>query len=69
MAKICDFGWATYEPKSLRETICGTPMYLSPEVLKGKKYDHKIDVWAIGILAHELAEGDNPFQVRKRQDL
>ncbi len=39
MAKICDFGWSIYEPKEFRTTICGTPLYLSPEALIGKKYN------------------------------
>lgn len=66
MAKICDFGWATYESKNLRSTICGTPLYLPPEILKGKKYNSKIDIWAIGTLAHEIAVGDSPFGIKKR---
>lgn len=69
MAKICDFGWATYQSKSLRSTICGTPLYLSPEILKGKHYNHKIDIWAIGTLAFEIAVGENPFGVKRREDL
>jgi serine/threonine-protein kinase ULK/ATG1 len=54
MAKICDFGWAIYEPQGLRTTICGTPLYLAPEMLRGKGYDSKIDLWALGTLTHEL---------------
>lgn len=69
MAKICDFGWSIYEPKSFRSTICGTPVYLSPEILQGKKYNQKIDIWAIGTLAHEMITGTNPFDVQKEKDL
>lgn len=52
MAKICDFGWAVYEPQGLRNTLCGTPLYLAPEMLRGKRYDSKVDLWALGTLAH-----------------
>ena len=30
MAKICDFGWSTEIKDSMRETFCGTPLYVSP---------------------------------------
>jgi serine/threonine protein kinase len=47
----------------LRSTYCGTPLYLSPEILKGQKYDEKVDLWAIGILAYELLLGKSPFDI------
>lgn len=50
--KICDFGWAVVYEDKLRSTFCGTPLYISPEVLKGNSYGHKIDIWAIGILTY-----------------
>ena len=30
MAKICDFGWSTEIKENLRDTFCGTPLYVSP---------------------------------------
>jgi serine/threonine protein kinase len=47
----------------LRSTFCGTPLYLSPELLKGQRYDEKVDLWAIGILAYELFIGNSPFEI------
>lgn len=57
LVKICDFGWAVVQNNNLRSTFCGTPLYVSPEVLKGNKYDDKIDLWAIGIMAWEMKFG------------
>lgn len=40
----------------------GTPLYLSPEVIQHKPYDMKVDIWAIGCVAYNLATLEPPFQ-------
>ena len=62
LVKICDFGWSI-SSKSMRQTFCGTPLYVSPELLKRKSYNNKIDVWGLGILAYELLFGRVPFDI------
>ena len=42
---------------------------MAPEVLNGKKYNHKADVWSLGIVFFELVTGFTPFTGRDRQDL
>jgi aurora kinase len=51
LLKICDFGWSI-STNTMRGTFCGTPLYVSPELLKRKSYNNKIDVWSIGILTY-----------------
>jgi aurora kinase, other len=58
--KLADFGWSNMKDKN-RETYCGTPDYLSPEMIKGTAHDESIDIWAIGILTFELLAGRAPF--------
>lgn len=41
----------------------GTPYYVSPEVVKGVKYDFKSDMWSLGCLVYELACLRSPFEV------
>lgn len=53
----------------MRSTLCGTPLYLSPEVLIGDEYNEKIDIWAFGTLVYELFTGDNPFKIKNKFDL
>ena len=46
---------------NLAETVCGTPYYLSPELVWGKPYDAASDVWALGVVAFQLLTLKRPF--------
>ena len=63
--KLCDFGWSVHLDNKLRTTFCGTPIYVCPEILRGKEYDQKIDIWALGIMMYEMLVGENPFNITK----
>jgi NIMA (never in mitosis gene a)-related kinase len=43
-------------------TSTGTPLYLSPEICQGLKYDSKTDMWNLGIVLFEMLTLDRPFQ-------
>jgi len=64
--KIADFGLATklQTPQQRKTTICGTPNYIAPEVLDGKKGGHSFeaDIWSMGVIMYTLLLGIPPFQ-------
>ena len=46
------------------KTVVGTPYYLSPELCEDKPYNTKSDLWALGVLAYEMAAGRHPFDAQ-----
>ncbi|KAA0714251.1 Serine/threonine-protein kinase PLK2 [Triplophysa tibetana] len=62
--KLGDFGLAAkLEPVSnRRRTICGTPNYLSPEVLNKQGHGWESDVWALGCVMYTMLTGKPPFE-------
>lgn len=60
--KIADFGFArALEENKMAETLCGTPLYMAPEVLKGEHYGAKADLWSVGAILYEMVCGEPPF--------
>jgi serine/threonine protein kinase len=45
-----------------RTTVCGTPVYLAPEIINNQGHDEHVDIWCIGVLLFELMAGYSPWQ-------
>ena len=74
--KIIDFGFAKHIPFTKRGkmhnksyTLCGTPEYLSPELVLSKGHDKSADYWALGCLMYELLLGRTPFAHDNHQEV
>ena len=62
--KLSDYG-CSRRLDSLSKNNCitnvGTPIYTAPEILMGKEYNYKVDLWSIGIILYMLKFGKSPF--------
>ena len=68
--KLADFGFARSLPQtSMAETLCGSPLYMAPEILRYEKYDAKADLWSVGTVLHEMLVGKPPFRAANHVEL
>ena len=78
--KITDFGLARYinletelhtppEHEDLFSTYCGSPIYMSPEILNHQQYNSKSDLWSLGVILYELITGTPPFIAKNIKNL
>ncbi|KAI7858298.1 kinase-like domain-containing protein [Circinella umbellata] len=68
---ICDFGIAKENDDigSGLDTVCGSPLYVAPEVLLRKGYGSPVDMWAVGVITYMLLCGYQPFQADDQVEL
>ena len=65
LVKITDFGIArmrTTEVKTMTGMILGSPKYMAPEQVAGRRADHRCDLFSLGVVLHEAVTGEAPFQ-------
>lgn len=62
--KLADFGFARFlHDGVMAATLCGSPMYMAPEVIMSLQYCAKADLWSIGTIIFQCLTGKAPFQV------
>lgn len=62
--KLADFGFSKDCNREMK-TYCGTPVAMSPQILRNEKYTKKCDVWSLGILTYTLLFNKAPFMPGK----
>lgn len=66
--KIADFGFAKCS-FDLSNTVCGSPLYMAPEVIKGMPYNNSVDLWSVGVIIWEMVTGSVPFPANNWAEL
>lgn len=60
--KLADFGFARYlNGADMAATLCGSPLYMAPEILMGQRYDSSADLWSVGTILFQCLSGSAPF--------
>eukprot|EP01114_Cavostelium_apophysatum_P003755 TRINITY_DN13884_c0_g1_i1.p1 TRINITY_DN13884_c0_g1~~TRINITY_DN13884_c0_g1_i1.p1 ORF type:complete len:282 (+),score=75.13 TRINITY_DN13884_c0_g1_i1:214-1059(+) len=68
--KISDFGLAARldDDREERDTLCGTPNYISPEIVEGKPHGLSTDIWSLGVVLYNFLTGGSPFQGNEKEN-
>lgn len=68
--KLADFGFARFLSfNSMAATLCGSPMYMAPEVITSQKYKENADLWSIGVIIFQALTTRAPFPASNPQQL
>jgi serine/threonine protein kinase len=67
VVKLADFGLAKYceineekNEEKMMSTICGSPLYMAPELIMNKEYNSKADLWSYGVIMYQMLYGTHP---------
>jgi eukaryotic-like serine/threonine-protein kinase len=72
VVKVLDFGIArelTSAAVSRSDLMLGSPVYMAPEQVSGTSFDHRADIYALGVLLHHLLSGRPPFGAATAQEM
>ena len=59
--KLADFGLSCFISQRQTMSMCGTPGYVAPEMLRNQRYDWSVDMWSAGVILYILLCGFPPF--------
>ncbi|BCS83318.1 putative serine/threonine-protein kinase [Cotonvirus japonicus] len=64
IVKLADFGLTReYSDGELMKSVCGSPLFMAPEILLSNQYNSKADIWSFGIIMYMLLYGNHPINI------
>ena len=70
IVKVTDFGFACqFELEDGLTQILGSPLYMAPEIVLGKHYDSKVDIWSLGCIVNIMLTGNAPFYGKTQNEI
>lgn len=72
VVKITDFGFSKcFDPYNFEgfDDVLGSPLYMAPEIIKKIKYDAKVDIWSLGVMAYIILSGKPPFSGKTKDEI
>lgn len=68
--KLTDFGFACFfNPNKKMDISLGTPYYMAPELVDGREYNQKVDIWSLGCISYMLLSGKLPFDGKNLEEI
>merc|ERR1712096_120104 len=70
--KLADFGTAfdlSELTHTVQQTLCGTPAFIAPEVVRKDKHTTSTDIWSLGVIVYNMVTGEIPFKADDRYAL
>lgn len=67
--KISDFGFARFSSNNLMSTLCGSPIFIAPEIISNEQYGCAVDCWSMGVIIYLLLSGEAPFKGESHENL
>jgi serine/threonine protein kinase len=66
--RLIDFGFSKqFEPENtVLHTNCGTPTYMTPEIIQDKSYNSQCDIWSSGIILYEMLMGKSLLKIQAK---
>lgn len=60
--KIADFGFAKINENLFKNSVCGSPLYMAPEIMNNDIYSDQSDLWSVGMILYEMLYGIHPYK-------